>query len=270
MRERMRFLLTLMGYFSKYMKRFYAIILTIAVLRMVSIPASAQFFNHASLGVGVGMDGFSFQAGVPMGSLLQLRVGGGFLSGVGYSRTIPNVQFTDTEPVNLDMCAQLSLKSLNAMIDFFPGRKTKFHFTGGLFYGPGHLLSVFNTTPFLEEEDWGSAGIQVGETLITTDDKGIATAYIDADRILPYFGIGAGRASHPDKSVSFVFDIGACYSPKGLGLCAYGTNIKTGQTQYIRLTSADVDGEDQGWIDKVAEYSRFLPMIKFTLYFKMF
>ena len=252
------------------MKRFYAIILTIAVLRTVSISASAQFFNHASLGVGVGVDGISLQAGVPVGSLLQLRLGGSYMPGFSMTRTFKDVQFDGTEPVDLDLCAQLSMKSLNAMLDFYPGRRAKFHFTGGVFYGPGHILTGFNTTPFLEPEDWESAGIQVGETLITTDNQGIATAYVDAATLMPYFGIGFGRASYPDKPVSFVFDLGACYSPKGLAVCAYGVNVKTGQEQYIRLTSADVDNQDSGIIDTVARYSRFLPMLKFSLFFKLF
>lgn len=252
------------------MKRFYAILLTIAVLRTVSISASAQFFNHASLGVGVGVDGISLQAGVPMGSMLQLRLGGSYMPGFNKTKSFNDIEFDGSEPVDLNLCAQLSMKSLNAMLDIFPGKKAKFHFTGGVFYGPGHILSVFNTTPFLEPADWESAGIQVGETLITTDGQGIVTAYVDAATVMPYFGIGFGRASYPDKPVSLVFDLGACYSPKGLAVCTYGVNVKTGQEQYIRLTSADVDNQDTGIIDAVAHYTRFLPMLKFSLFFKLF
>ena len=223
-----------------------------------------------SLGFGAGADGISLQAGMPVGSLLQIRVGGSYMPAFGYERTFEDMEFSETEPVDITLCAQLAHKSLNAFIDFFPGKRTKFHFTGGLFYGPGHILTVFNTEPFLDPQDWDSAGIQVGETLVTTDANGILQAYIDGNTLMPYFGIGSGRASYPNRSVSFVFDIGACYSPNGIGACTYGTNVRTGQKEYIRLTSADVDYEDEGWIDKVAEYSRFLPMIKFSLFFKLF
>ena len=251
------------------MRRLLTLVTAVAALLFATVSASAQFFNHASLGIGVGGDGLSIEAGVPMGSLLQLRVGGSFVPPFGINRNFENVKFTGAEPVDLHLRGQASLKSFNAMLDFFPGKRTKFHFTAGLFACNGHIAKIFNTEPYLEPEDWGSAGIQVGDVLVTTDEYGTSEVNLDTQKFMPYFGIGAGRACS-DRAVSLVFDLGACYCAGGLRAGTWGTNVKTGQREYIQLTSADVNNKDEGWIDKVAGYSKFLPLMKFTLFFKLF
>ena len=35
------------------------------------------------------------------------------------------------------------------------------------------IIPVYNKEPFLDKEDWGTAGVKFGDTFITTDDKGI-------------------------------------------------------------------------------------------------
>lgn len=253
------------------MKRFIAIILTSASLLIASFNASAQYFNHISLGVGAGFDGVSLQAAAPIGSFLQLRLGGSYMPPFGYSFDVDDVEYMPGQYVDLSLRGQANIKSFNAMLDLFPGRTTNFHFTFGVFAGPGHLASLYNTKPYLDEEDWGTSGIQIGNTLVTTDERGVSTINADINKIMPYFGIGAGRAVG-EHAVSFCFDLGACYSG-GIGAYTYGNNIRTGQTDYVRITSADITnsgGDDNGLIDKIGQYSKFLPLLKFSLFFRLF
>ena len=155
------------------------------------------------------------------------------------------------------------------MLDFFPGRTTKFHFTFGVFGGPGKLLTVDGTSSALAEEDKGTAGFVIGNTIVTTDENGYCHADIaPINNIMPYFGIGTGRAASPNKAVSFVFDLGACYS-KGIGAYTYGINSLNAQKEYILVTSEGIDNRDGGVLDILGSFP-VLPVMKFSLFFKLF
>ena len=252
------------------MKRFLTIILTSAALLTASVTASAQFFNSLSLGIGAGVDGASLQLGVPVGGFFQLRAGASYTPNIGYAFTIPDISFDNGESGDLDLKARLAYKGANAMLDMFPGRHTRFHFTIGVMAGNGKLITVDGTSDALDEQDKGTSGIRIGDTLVTTDENGYCHADIASVRkIMPYFGIGTGRACNQNQAVSFLFDLGVCYS-EALGAYTYGTNIRTGQTDYIRVTSDDIDGYDNGIIDIVGRYTPVLPVMKFTLFFKLF
>ena len=251
------------------MKRFLTIILTCAALLTVSKTASAQFFDSLSMGIGVGVDGGSLQIGAPMGSFFQLRAGASYSPSIGYAFTIPDVQFENGMSADLNLKARLAYMGANAMLDLFPGRTTKFHFTVGVMAGNGKILTVDGTSDALADEDKGSAGIRIGDTLVTTDENGYCHADLVAlNKIMPYVGIGTGRASNVNSAVSLVFDLGVCYS-NGVGAFTNGTNLRTGQTDYIRVTSADIDNADNGIVDKAGNFP-VLPVMKFTLFFKLF
>lgn len=251
------------------MKRLFSVILISAALMTASATASAQFFNSMSLGVGAGVDGVSLQLGFPVGSFLQLRLGGSYTPPIGYAFSVDGVEFDNGTSGTLDLKAKLAYMGGNAMLDLFPGRDTKFHFTFGVFGGNGKLATLTGTSQALADEDKGSAGIRIGNTLVTTDENGYCTADLRASTFLPYFGIGAGRAVREDSPVSFVFDFGACYTKDGLGGYTYGTNMRTGQREYIRVTSADIDNEDSGVLDILGKIP-VLPVMKFSLFFRLF
>lgn len=253
------------------MKRFFTILFASAAIMAASTTASAQYFDHVSLGVGVGLDGVSLQAAAPIGSILQLRLGGSYMPPIGYSFTAKNIEFQPGETIDLDLRAQACMRAFNAMLDLFPGKETTFRFSFGMFAGPGTLVTLFNTKPYLEESEWGNEGIQIGDTFISTDDKGISRINADVAKVMPYFGIGAGRAVNANKAVSFCFDLGVCYSG-GIGIWTHGTNTKTWKDDYIRITSTDIKnfgGDDMGIIDKLGNIP-VLPLMKFSLFFRLF
>ncbi len=252
------------------MKRIFTTIFAAAALLLSSAQASAQYFDHLSLGVGAGADGISLNLAVPVGNYVQLRAGGSYMPPIGITRQFTDFEYRPGETVDLSVMGQMQISAFNAMIDLFPGKETAFHFTLGLFAGDKTIANVHNTKPYLDEESWGTDGIMVGNTLVTTDSKGISKVNLDINKFLPYLGIGFGRPV-PKKAVSFVFDLGAIYTG-GLGLYTNGTNVKTGQTEYVRITSdvlAEADLEDGGIVDIIGSIP-VLPMMKFSLFFKLF
>ena len=251
------------------MKRYLTIILTCAALLTTSFTASAQFLNSLSLGLGVGVDGASLQVGVPMGSFLQLRAGASYSPPIGYAFPLHNIQFEDGTSGDINLKARLAYNGANAMLDMFPSKTTIFHFTVGVLAGNGKILTVDGTSDALADEDKGSTGIIIGDTLVTTDEKGYCHADLTSRfKVMPYVGIGTGRASNPSRPVSLVFDLGACYCD-GVGGFTHGTNMRTGKTDYIQVSSADVNNEDHGILDKISSFP-VLPVMKFTLFFKLF
>lgn len=252
------------------MKRFLIISLASLALLFSPVAASAQYFDHLALGAGLGLDGISLQAAAPVGDFVQLRIGGSYMPPFGYKGNIKDFQYQPGETLSLGIDARANIKSFNAMVDLFPGRQTPFHFTVGLFAGPGTLVSTI-LTPETEDKDWAESGIRIGDVMVLTDRDGAAKINVGVNKVLPYLGIGTGRAADKSKFVSFCFDLGVCYSG-GLGLYTYGTNIKTGQEEYIRITSNDFkehDADDRGIVDKLYGIP-VVPMLKFSLFFKTF
>ena len=249
------------------MKRFISILLAGAAIVAFSATASAQVANHLALGVGVGFDGVSLEAGLPLGSHFQVRAGGAYTPPAGRDFQITGVEYEPGEFIDLDLHGQFAFRGFNMMVDMFPSAKSRFRFTVGMYAGPGHIVSVHNNTPYLDEEDWGTAGITIGDTFITTDDTGVSRANLDVNKVMPYLGIGGGRAACK-SGVNFLFDFGACYSG-GLKVCTHGQNLRTGEDSYVRISSADVDNRDEGVIDILGKIP-VLPMMRFSLFFTIF
>lgn len=257
------------------MKRFFSVILISAALLGASFTSSAQYFNHLSLGIGAGLDGASLQLGVPVGPLLQIRAGASYMPQFGIPYTVTNVHFDGDTYGDVDLKASMAFKSMNAMLDFFPGKKTMFHLTAGIYYSPaffgnGAWANIVGTSNALDPEDYGDTGIMIGNTLVTTDELGRLQASIATKQFLPYFGIGSGRAVGLNSAVSFLFDLGVCYLGKeGFGAYTEGLNTLSGQRETVRVTSEDIDNRDKGILD-IASRIPVMPILKFSLFFRLF
>lgn len=257
------------------MKRFFSVILISAALLGASFTSNAQFLNHMSLGIGGGIDGASVQIGLPVGSLLQIRAGASYMPQVGFPYTVNNVHFYDDVYGDVDLKASMAFKSVNAMLDFFPGRKTRFHLTAGVYYSPaffgnGAWANVVGTSEAIDPSDYGTSGIMIGNVMVTTDEQGRLKGYAATKQLLPYVGIGSGRAVSNYRAVSFLFDLGACYlGDEGFGAYTEGINVRNGQRETVRVTSTDVENRDRGLIDLAASIP-VMPIMKFSLFFRLF
>lgn len=248
------------------MKRILSTIFVAAALLSASFQASAQFFDHLSLGVGAGLDGVSLDLAVPVGNYVQLRAGGSYMPPVRIPKEFKNFEYQKGKTMDLNVMGQMQISSFNAMLDLFPGKKTGFHFTLGLFAGDRTIASVRSVGVEFEEE------LVVGNKQFEYDDNGQVHLNLDVNKFLPYFGIGAGRPV-PNKAVSFVFDFGALYTG-GMGVYTYATDLTQPLEgkQYVRITSedvAEVGFEDYGILGILGSIP-VLPMLKFSLFFKIF
>ncbi|MBQ9476126.1 MAG: hypothetical protein IJU69_07790 [Bacteroidales bacterium] len=253
------------------MKRVLLLFSIVFAAFLLPQKASAQYFDHMSLGVGLGTDGVSLHAGFPIGDFVGLRVGGNWVPGIGFNGVgkfnVSSDGKTSGKQQDVQYQAQILLGGGDLLADIYPGRKTNFRFTVGFGAGPKRLARVYNREPFLDPEDWGTSGLLVGKTFITTDDKGVVNADVNVNAFRPYVGIGVGRPV-PDKRVAFSFDFGV-YFTGGWQIWTEGRNTESFTNEYIRLTSASVDNKDNGLIDTLGNIPVY-PVLRFRVNIKLF
>ena len=222
--------------------------------------ASAQYFDHMALGVGLGTDGVSLHAGFPIGDFVGLRVGGNWVPGIGFNGVgkfnVSSDGKTSGQQKEVPYQAQILMGGGDLLADIYPGRKTNFRFTVGFGAGPKRLARVYNREPFL-----------VGKTFITTDKNGVVNADLNVNAFRPYVGIGVGRPV-PNKRVGFSFDFGV-YFTGGWQVWTTGRNTESFTNEYIRLTSASVDNKDNGVIDVLGNIPVY-PVLRFRVNVKLF
>ena len=158
------------------------------------------------------------------------------------------------------------------LVDLFPGKETAFHFTVGAFMGSGKLVgSSVDMRGILDPADYKTS-YGINNIKCSTDENGFI--YMDATvlKVLPYVGIGAGRALKPNRRVGFTFDLGVAYTG-GIKVTTYDFSRSTGAQSYV-ITSSDLVDEngkktDNGLIDKAASIP-VLPILRFGVYFLLF
>ena len=135
--------------------------------------------------------------------------------------TLPNIQFGDNQ-YDIQVDGTVNMSELKVLFDFFPGKRTGFHFTAGFFwdvFSGGNFAEVYTAKPFLPQSDWQTLGVTFKKDPSTgdyqyrlaTDDKGMLKLNLHTNPFRPYIGIGFGRAIRPDKRVRVTFDLGAFY-----------------------------------------------------------
>ena len=249
------------------MKKLISSVFAAAVILFSSANASAQV--HAGIGAGLGFDGGSVEAAVSVTPFLQLRAGVNFIPALSLSMEMGRIQVASDYVIdNLIVQGTTDIKSFNAMLDLFPGRRTNFHFTVGLYSGNGTLLTATNEDPKLDEGMGMSFGPEKN-IFVSADENGQVHLAIATEKtVMPYFGIGSGRALNPNKRVSACFDLGACYCG-GIHVAANGLNMRNGQMEDVFLTSEDAMNKDKGFIDMLSQVP-ILPVMKLSVFVRIF
>ena len=261
-------------------------LMAVALLLLPSQRICAQYFDHLALGVTVGFDGFGLELAAPLGNQFQVRAGYSMLPPMWK----PHHEFTleateEREKTNVDLEAICKLGGANLMFDWHPAGGG-FFLTAGMYAGSRKIFTVRNRKPFLDEEDWGSAGLVFGDIMVTTDDKGVAQVDLDVWPVRPYVGLGYGNAIKSYKRVGFNVELGACFTG-GYKVMATGRNLETLEDGTIQVHSKDVvkdkeqyendpeyrkdknNYEDWLILDKMAKFP-VLPILKFGLYIRLF
>lgn len=255
-------------------------LLLIAALFIVTPRVQAQdesmFFNHLALGVTSGLDGIGAELVVPCTPFLQIR-GGYSLDPIPFSAHLNlGTVVLDGETVNLSnvpMNVSFWKGGLgNVMLDIYLNDTGSFHFVAGAFIGSGKFMSATaDLTGIMASEDYKRSVNYHGVTC-STDADGYAHADATVMKVMPYVGLGFGRALKADKTVGFSFELGAAYSG-GIKLYTYdfsnSSSVKSSQITSSAMVTDSGQQMDKGWVDKLAGLP-VLPMMKFGVYVRLF
>ncbi|UZR94471.1 hypothetical protein [Chondrinema litorale] len=190
-----------------------------------------------SIGISGSTRGVGIDMGIGISQKFQLRFGG------TYFQFDQSFQVdVEGEPFNLD--ADVDLKSLQLLADYYPFKGSSFKLTGGLAY---HL-----------NEDYSINGVYVGDEVfslgeisIDGDDVGTLGVDVTYEKFAPYAGLGFGRAV-PKGRVNFGFEMGTYYNSS--------PNVTINATKMLSETSSQSDQLEENMQDY-----RFYPVIMFRL-----
>lgn len=251
--------------------------LAVAVLSLSASAQDKQLFNHMALGVTAGVDGFGLEVAMPATPYLQVRAG---YSGVPFGIS-PVVDFGQAKFSNQD--ADLSHLPVNLriwgsgvgklMLDIFPIKDASFRIVAGAFAGTGVLATAIVDLRDVIEPINYRTGMGYHDVMFSTDDKGYGRFDAAVNKVMPYLGVGFGRAVDPEKRVSFQAELGVAYSG-GIRVHSYDYSRSLEQPDtYVIETRHLTDDKgtqlDRGWIDKLAAFP-VLPMLKLGVFVRLF
>ena len=238
---------------------------------LLAIPAGTyaqSSFFHAGLVASGGIDGLAGGLAIGLGDHLQIRGMYGYMP--EFSKEVPvtiNNPVTNA-PETITMVGKTSLGRHKLLVDIFPSAKSSFHFTVGAYYGSDVLMTVSNKEALsLEYRALGVSSHLEPNYSFCADKDGFITAQLKAAGMRPYAGIGWGGISR-GGAINACLDLGVQYWGEGTGVYADAKNV-LGNTQSLRLCSADVENEDQGLLDKLAGFP-VCPILALHLYIRLF
>lgn len=252
-----------------------------------------QFFNHAAIGVSVGMDGIGADLAMPIGPKFQFRAGYNTLNPLLSLVKIENIPLTDFStsfPVNyhqngmnidnVDLSASLNYAHAELLFDFFP-TSSSFHLTAGAMFAFNPLIHAngfaknASGTNGIPQSDWANTTV-FG---VSTDTSGQiqADAKFGLNTVKPYVGLGFGRPVSLKNRVGFNFDLGVLVVG-GLHIYSYDYSQDGNSPAAVEINSE--------WINKyedirsnVGEYTDYLdfansllvwPVMRFSLFVRLF
>jgi hypothetical protein len=170
----------------------------IAALAMTlfSMPVQAQvdefgIFDHMSVGLSLGTNGFGIDVAAPVTEYLQVRAGYNFFPEFKYKEDLDyRAKGQPTKKTEVEGKNKLGTGQL--LLDVFPFRKVPFRLTTGFFIGTDEVVKAENTVPVLAFDE--GEGLLIGDYIVGFDKDGIAKATIKVNKFRPYVGLGFGRS----------------------------------------------------------------------------
>lgn len=259
------------------MKKLLVFLAALAVsLPSVAQVRDSQVFDHLALGVSAGIDGLGIEVAMPASPYLQIRGGYSFFPfSINNTANLGKVNFEDTFQLdlsNVPFSVSPWVGGLGkVLLDIYPSKRGPFHFVAGAFFGSGRMLGVkADLRNAIDPIDY-TTGYGINDFSISTDKDGYA--YLDAavGKVLPYLGIGTGRAVKLRSRVSATLEVGAVYTG-GIKIVGYNYSFDPeGETSVATSKDLVMDGKqlDEGMVDKLAAFP-ILPMLKFGIYVRLF
>jgi hypothetical protein len=259
------------------MKKILVLVFAAAILAAPRAQAQEDkmVFNHMALGVTMGVDGLGLDLAMPLGRNILLRGGYGIDA---YGSLIPvdatlNLGTVDGRNLdNIPVSAKVwSSGTGHLLMDFFLSKKGGFHFSAGAFVNNGKLFSVAaDLSKVLDPEDWGT--VAVGG--VSTDKNGIGYVDIKHWNVMPYVGLGFGRALNPEKTFNFVFDMGVMvWGRPEIQSRKYTVTSNYEQYETAVITAEKMglkEGEPVAKLMNLVSQVPVCPYIRFGFYFKLF
>lgn len=224
---------------------------------------SFGIFDHVGGGVSLGLDGIGFDVAAPITDYFAVRMGMSFLPKITYGFDMDvdsNSSSFTTKKVKGE--GKLNKVDFKLLFDAYPFKSSSFHVTLGAFIGSSKVVSVYNTEPFLDPSEWGTAGIKIGDYRISSDDTGNVEASIKVNSFKPYLGVGFGRAV-PKGRIGFSFDLGVQFwgTP---GVYA-GVKDDFGNFHEKKLEKGDVKNDDTDKFFDIMSKIVVYPVLSFRL-----
>lgn len=171
----------------------YKVILISFSLLFQSIQLNGQNNVDASVGLGISSNGITGQVAVQKSPKSAIRLVGGYLS-----FNLNNLDYLmDNREFKVNSNLRLSGASL--LYDWYPGG-SYFKFVGGV----GYSMSRINGNMKLKDS------LSMGQINFTSDEIGNAYFSISPIEIMPYLGLGFGRAI-PKNKLNFQLEFGTYY-----------------------------------------------------------
>jgi hypothetical protein len=175
-------------------------------------PAAASAAGRRPLDLSIALRGGTLGYGVEVGKLVASHLGvrvAAYTFGYGRQQDFEDVQYD----------AQVKLRHASALVDLFPGRRGRFHLTGGVVTGSSEVTG---------------RGIPTGETFSLGDEEytsaevGALTGAVRFPRVRPYAGLGWGTPAKNSGGLGFSTDFGVVYGAPTAVLAASnaGTNAQ--------------------------------------------
>ncbi len=248
-------------------------LLSLFVLFMAAGQLSAQesanenngIFNHVSVGVGVGITGVTIEAAAPITPYVAVRGGVDIFPQVKVKTDLDlsgDIPAAYTGARSFEVEGKTSLTAGHLLFDVYPFKTSSFHVTAGAYIGSSKIVMVKNTqdgvlmdvnriNETLPEDQ--KIGLDLGNYLLTPDERGNVDATLKVASVRPYLGLGFGRAVPAKHRFAFNFDMGVQF---------WGT-----PKVYLRdhqLTKADTDS-DAGEVLKALSKATVYPCLNFRI-----
>jgi hypothetical protein len=222
-----------------------AIALAILTLGLTS-TALAQSQSGIGLTGSVGTTGVGAHATFPITPSVNARLGMGYL-GYNYRGTANGMKY------DLD----LSAKTYDALLDWYPKKGSSFRVTGGITYN-GNPITVR-----AQPDAAGAYAIQ--GNLYDVASVGQVNGKVNFNKLQPYLGIGWGRNLNDEKGWSFSTDIGVRFqgSPK-TSLSASGCVVAAAVCNQL---ASDVARENSTLADDMRKFKVY-PVLRVGLSYK--
>jgi hypothetical protein len=210
-----------------------------------SPSARAQGARRGPLDLSIGLRGGTLGYGAEVGKLVASHLGVRVAAYVfSYTRQ------QDFEDVQYD--AQAKFRHATALVDLFPGRRGKFHLTGGVVAGTSEVTG--RGVPegdrfYLNGREYSSAEV------------GALTGAVRFPRVRPYGGLGWGTPAKNSGGIGFSTDFGVVYG----GPTAVLTASNAGPNAQLR---ADLEAQRAETQETLDQYAKFYPVVNFGLTYR--